>query len=148
MLSLPQSFTGPHISANWKVNLVVYQKQKHMLLSEVTWGFILIPLCLWKADEVEKWDKNRENRENIIFISLIPISTRVKGENGQPHVIISQRMSAGSRDKNFQLQDGMKWSSEILIHFSNDMTMCWTSYAYVKTGLLLLCLKRNQILFC
>ena len=55
-------------------------------------------------------------------------------ENGQPHVIISQRMSAGSRD--FQLQDGMNWSPEILFHFSNDMTMtmtlCWTSYGYVQ----------------
>ena len=31
-----------------------------MLLSEVTWGFILIPLCLRKADEVEKWDKTEK----------------------------------------------------------------------------------------
>ena len=61
VLSLPQSYTGPHIWANWKVNLVVYQKEKHiMLLSEVTWGFILIPLCLQKADEVEKWDKTEK----------------------------------------------------------------------------------------
>ena len=53
-------------------------------------------------------------------------------------MIVSQRMSAGSRD--FQLQDGMKWSPEILFHFSNDMTMtmtlCWTSYGYVTASLL------------
>ena len=39
-------------------------------------------------------------------------------------------------------------TSEILFHFSNDMTMTmtvrWTFYAYAKTGLLLRFLKRNQ----
>lgn len=80
--------------------------------------------------------QNRENRENIKFSSpssLFQQKSR-EWENGQLHVIVSQRMSAGSRD--FQLQDGMNWSPEILFHFSNDMTMtmtlCWTSYGYVQ----------------
>ena len=95
-----------------------------------------------------KW-KNETKTEKIerTFHLPHPYFNKSQGEweNGQLHVIVSQRMSAGSRD--FQLQDGMKWSPEILFHFSNDNDFVLDILWLCAIGLLLLCLKRSQILF-
>ena len=125
MLSLPQSYTGPHIWANWKVNLVVYQKQKHLLLSEVTWGFILIPLCLWKADEVEKWDKTEKIQRTFHLPHPYFNKSQGEWENGQLHVIVSQRMSAGSRDLTKIFSCKMAWSGHQKFCVISLMTWQW-----------------------
>ena len=100
-----------------------------------------------------KMRQNRENRENISSPSSLFQQKSREWENGQLHVIVSQRMSAGSRDLTKIFSCKMAWSGHQKFCFISLMTWQWQwqfaghLMVMCNIGLLLLCLKRNQILF-
>ena len=154
MLSLPQSFTGPQIiisklegeSSGLSEAEAFASVRSHLGLHSDT------PFLVegrWSG----KMRQNRENRENISSPSSLFQQKSREWENGQLHVIVSQRMSAGSRDLTKIFSCKMAWSGHQKFCFISLMTWQW-QWQFVghlmvmcNIGLLLLCLKRNQIRF-